>query len=155
MFPDLIINHQLDARENVGHRAKRQDFDQAVSRKHFLTKQDVRNARRSVLDGQIKRHENDAMSVNILVQELQQEPFDPILIYKPQGMLKEEYPTLSRDSFILAVQTEFQVDLYRKFSNKILCIDATHTTNAYRFKLITCMVPDEFGRGMPLPILIK
>jgi hypothetical protein len=95
------------------------------------------------------------MSVNFLVQELQQEPFDPILIYKPQGMLKEECPTLSRDSFVLAVQTEFQVELYRKFSNKILCIDATHTTNAYRFKLITCMVPDEFGQGRSFPIINK
>ena len=28
----------------------------------------------------IKRHENDAMSVNILVGEIQQEPSDPILI---------------------------------------------------------------------------
>lgn len=110
---------------------------------------------RSVLDGQIKRHENDATSVSILVQELQQEPFDPILMYKPQGMLKEEYGTLGRDSFVLAVQTEFQVELYRKFSSKILCIDATHTTNAYRFKLITCMVPDEFGQGTPVPIFKK
>ena len=51
-----------DVRESVGHRSKRQDFDQAVSRKHFLTNQDVRNVRRSVLDRQIKRHENDATS---------------------------------------------------------------------------------------------
>lgn len=85
------------------------------------------------------------MSVSILVQELQQEPFDPILIYKPQG---NESSTLSKDSFILAVQTEFQAELYRKFSSKILCIDATHSTNAYRFKLITCVVPDEFSQGI-------
>lgn len=140
--------HEIsDVRENVGHRAKRQDFDQAVSRKHFLSNQDVRNVRRSVLDRQIKRHENDAMSVSILVRELQQEPFDPILIYKPQGMIVEEYPTLAKDSFVVAVQTEFQMELYRKYSSKILCIDATHSTNAYRFKLITCVVPDEFGQG--------
>ncbi len=56
----------------------------------------------------------------------------------------EKYPTISKDSFIIAVQMEFQVELYRKFSTKILCIDATHCTNAYRFKLITCIVPDDF-----------
>ena len=89
-----------------------------------------------------------------MVQELQQEPFDPILIYKPQGMLKEDYPTLSNDSLVLAVQTEFQMKLYRQFSSTILCIDATHTTNAYRFKLITIMVPDEFGQGILIPINI-
>ena len=79
------------------------------------------------------------------MRELQQEPFDPILIYKPQGIVMEEYPTITKDSFIIAVQTEFQVELYRKFSSKILYIDATHSTNAYRFKLITCIVPDDFG----------
>lgn len=73
-----------------------------MSRKHFLSKQDVRNIRRSVVDRQIKRHENDAMSVSILVEELQQEPFDPILIYKPQGMIMNEHPTLVKDSFVLA-----------------------------------------------------
>ena len=87
--------------------------------------------------------------------QLQEEPFDPILIYKPQGMLLEEYPTLPKESFIIAVQTEFQVELYRKFSSKILCIDATHSTNAYRFKLITCVVPDEFGQGNATPIEIN
>lgn len=137
-----------DVRESIGHRSKRQDFDQTVSRKHYLSNQDVRNIRRSVVDGKIKRHENDATSVDILVRELQQEPFNPILIYKPQGVVNDEYPTISKDSFIVAVQTEFQVDLYRKFSSKILCIDATHSTNAYRFKLITCIVPDDFGQGM-------
>lgn len=60
----------------------------------------------------------------------------------------EECPTLSEDSFVVAVQTEFQVELYRKFSSKMLCIDATHSTNSYRFKLITCVVPDEFGQGI-------
>ncbi len=58
-----------------------------------------------------------------------------------------EYPTLGSDSFGLAVQTEFQTKMYRKYSSKIFCIDATHGTNAYRFKLIACIVPDEFGQG--------
>ena len=75
------------------------------------------------------------------------EPFNPVLLYKQQGVIKVEYPTLLKDSFILAIQTEFQMTLYRKFSDKILCIDATHGTNAYRFKLITCIVVDEFNHG--------
>lgn len=85
--------------------------------------------------------------MDIFVQELQMEPFNPILLYKPQGELMEEYPTLSKESFLLAIQTEFQVELFRENSSKILCIDATHGTNAYRFKLITCLVPDRFDQG--------
>ena len=144
----------IDIRENVGHRVNRQDFNQTVSRKHFLSNQDIRNIKRSVLDSQIKRHENDAMSVSIIVQELQAEPYNPILIYKPQGIVMQEYPTLSEGSFVLGIQTNFQQELYRKHSSKILCIDATHSTNAYRFKLITCVVPDEFGQGNLVQIII-
>lgn len=132
----------------MSNRARRQDFNQCVSRKHYLTTQDIRNVKRSVLDGQVKRHENDATSVDILVHELQQEPHDPILIYKPQGTVMDEYPKLRKESFVLAVQTKFQMELYQKFSSRILCIDATHSTNAYRFKLISCVVPDEFNQGM-------
>ena len=65
------MQHKIDVRENVGNRVNRQDFDQSVSRKHFLSTQDIRNVKRSVLERQIKRHENDATSVDIFVQELQ------------------------------------------------------------------------------------
>ena len=96
-------------------------------------------------DNQVKRHENDATSVDKIVQELEMEPFNPVLVYKRQGMVMPEYPTLASDSFVLAIQTEFQMRLYRRYNSKILCIDATHGTNAYRFKL--CIVVDEFSQG--------
>ena len=43
-----------DVRETVGDRNKREDFDQSVSRRHFLTKSDVRNIRVKVEDRVIK-----------------------------------------------------------------------------------------------------
>ncbi len=125
----------------------RQDFHQNVFRKHLSSKQDIHNVKRNVLDRKIKRHENDAISVGILVQELKNETFNPILFYKAQGSESETKLFLKKDSFILALQTEFQMELYRKFSHKILCRDATHGTNAYRFKLITCLVQDDFSQG--------
>ena len=64
----------------------------------------------------------------ILVHELQNEPFNPILFYKPQGSESGKTPFLKKDFFFLALQTEFQMELYQKFSYKILCIDATHST---------------------------
>lgn len=102
------------------------------------------------MDGQFKRNENDATSVDIFVRELQMEPFNPILLYKRQGEVAEECPTLSKDTFLIAIQTEFQMELFRENSGKILCIDATYgtnATNAYRFKLITCLVQDKLGHG--------
>lgn len=137
----------VDIREDIGNRTRRDEFDQTVARKHYLTRQDVNNIRRKVKDTQVMRHQDDATSVSLVVAELQQEPFNPVLVYKPQGVLDNQYPSLPMESFILIIQTEFQMQLYRKYAHKILCIDSTHCTNAYRFKLITCLVQDEFCSG--------
>jgi len=34
-----------------------------------------------------------------------------------------------------------------QYAHKVMCVDATHGTNAYRFKLITVMVADDYGEG--------
>ena len=100
-----------------------------------------------VKDFGIKWHKDDAISVSVMIQELKEEPFDPILVYKPQGMKEPQYPMVPEDTFLLAIQTEFQMELYRRHASTILCIDSTHGTNQYRFKLIACVVPDDHGKG--------
>ena len=85
--------------------------------------------------------------VALFVAELQQEAFNSMLMYKAQGELDPSYPSLSSDLFVLALKTEFQLDLYRKYASSVLCIDSTHGTNVYNFKLITCIVADKFGQG--------
>ena len=70
-----------------------------------------------------------------------------MLLFKPQGEYDPKLPKLSADSFILGILTRFQKELYEKYGHNILCINATHGTNAYRFMLITCIAPDEFGKG--------
>ena len=78
--------------------------------------------------------------VAFYVAELRQETFNPILMYKAQGELNPSFPSLPCDLF-------FQLELYKKCASSVLCIDSTHGTNAYNFKLITCIVADEFGQG--------
>ena len=99
-------------------------------------------------DFSIKRHQNDATSVNLIVEELRNEHYNPVLIYKPQGRTEPQCPTLQDETFVLALQTKFQKDLYEAHASTILCIDSTHGTNQYRLKLITCIVPDDHGKGM-------
>ena len=70
-----------------------------------------------------------------------------ILLYKWQHDSDPIYPTLSKESFVFAMQTEFQKVCYQQHATKVLCVDATNGTNAYGFKLITVMVTDEFGEG--------
>ena len=145
----------VDVRETVGDRTKRQEFDQCVYiQKHFLTKSDIRNMRVKVDDMVIKRHQDDSTSVTMMVAELWQEPFDPILIFKPQGLKNPTLPTLAIESFVLVVQSQFQMELYRKHASTIICIDLTHGTNHYRFKLISALVPDEYGKGSMMHMYI-
>ena len=113
----------------------------------FITKTDITNIQMKVKGFSIKRHQNDAFSVSVIVEELQGEPYNPVLIYKPQGAKDSLNPVVPEDAFILALQTKFQMELYERHASTILCIDSTHGTNQYRFKLISCIVPDDHGKG--------
>jgi hypothetical protein len=133
-----------DIRQDVGNCTMRNEFLETVSRKHFLNKCDIRNIRIKVQDRLVICHQDDAQSVYLAVAELQQEPFNPVMAFKVQGSKNPVYPTLPENAFLLALQTEFQRELYRKYAGRVLC---THGTNAYRYKLITCIVPDHYGQG--------
>ena len=84
----------------------------------------------------------------MMVNELYNEVYNPVLLYKAQHIPEPDYPSLPDDAFVFALQTEWQRELYERFSGSVLCIDSTHGTNPYKFKLVTCIVPDEFGKGM-------
>ena len=113
----------------------------------MVTKKDITNTRILVKDMAVIRNKEDAVSVDIFVEELRGEPYNPILLYKRQHEVDEQYPSLAEDTFLLAIQTDFQRQLYEQHAHKVVCIDATHGTNAYRFKLITIMIADDYGQG--------
>ena len=57
---------------------------------------------------------------------------------------------VAHDDFLLGIQTEFQRDMLLKYGDLCICMDATHGTNAYDFNLITVMVIDGLGEGIPV-----
>ena len=78
-----LSNSYPDIRECVGDRVNRDTFEQiTVSRKHFVSKQDIRTIKKHVKERLIRRHSNDSTSVALVVAELQAEEYDPVLIYK-------------------------------------------------------------------------
>ena len=85
--------------------------------------------------------------MDYLVHELHPEKYNPILLYKPQHKAEPSLPRFLASSFVLMIQTKFKMELFRVFSESIVYIDSTHNTNAYRFKHITLLVPDEFVEG--------
>lgn len=73
--------------------------------------------------------------------------FDPVLLFKQQGV---EHDVLGTEDFLLCLQTEFQLEMIKEFGHKVICVDTTHSTNMYDFLLITVLVVDEFGEGVPV-----
>ena len=122
----------------------RSEYLQQVNKTHFITRQDCRNIVRNLSNHQ---HENDAISVDRIIKELQQESPSPVIFYKHQQC---ELPRsqLGADTFLLLLMTQFQADIYAHFAEKIVCFDSTHGTNEYNFKLGTLLVVDEFQNGI-------
>ncbi len=141
----VTINRILDdIRENV-------DKHSNLKREHFITRQDILNIQRQYNIQGIQRHSNDHCSIQAWVEELQAHDYNPVLIFKHQGEeQKHDMNNIGKNDFLLAIQTEFQKDMMRQFGNNTICIDATHGTNIYDFYLVSIMVVDDFGEGVPV-----
>lgn len=101
------------------------------------------------IDYGTKRHQNDAISIKLWVEEMRKLGDDcPVLFYKEQG-IKSDLDVLDINDFILIIMTPFQAQQLLKFGGEKLCVDGTHGTNSYDFQLYTVLTVDEFGSGLP------
>lgn len=116
-----------------------------------MTRQDIHNIKNKFnIDG-IMKHTNDLLSVKALVEELNCLAYSPVILFKSQGDEQPEFmDNVGTDDFIIGLQTEFQRDMQRQHSHVCICMDSTHRTNMYDFKLITLLVLDNYGEGIPV-----
>lgn len=127
-----------------------------VNREHLIKKKDLRNIKMQYNVDGITRDKNDLTSVSAWVTEMMGQKFNPIILYKAQGQEQLSHmDNTSNDDFLLCIQTEFQRDMFREFGSNVVCIDSTHGTNAYDFKLTTVIVVDEYGEGVPVGWMIS
>lgn len=83
-----------------------------------------------------------------------------ILLYKPYGSPVVHGPPEidklpnSKDLFMLGIQTDRQKRLMEELAGKIVVVDETHGTNAYKYQLLTVLVVDDNRRGWPVGHLI-
>ena len=82
-------------------------------------------------------------------------PYNPILNYKDQGRPQPDNLDNLADDFLLCIQTEFQRGMLKAFGHDTVCIDTTHGTNMYHFNLITLVVIDEYGEGIPVAWMLS
>ena len=125
--------------------------DGGIHREHIVTRQDINNVRLQYNIEGIQRHPNDLTSVCAWVEEMHTLPYDPVVLFKCQGEQQPQHTdNLGKDDFLLVLQTEFQRDMLQKHGNNTVCVDTTYGTNVYDFYLITIMVIDDFGEGVPV-----
>lgn len=106
-----------------------------------------------------QRYDKDeATSVYMKAQDLMNETYNPVPIYKPQGMKlvcgPQSAENVDEDTFLFGFQTKEQLELMKKHSKVILVMDETHDTNDSGYKLLNLMVKDEFYLGYPVGHLI-
>lgn len=76
-----------------------------------------------------------------------------ILAFKSSTGAIPEGSDLAKDSFVLIIQTRYQLEVYCKWGNEFISIDATHNTTHYnKMSLFTIMVRDPWGHGKSIPV---
>ena len=120
-----------------------------LKRCHHSTKKDIQNIKRVCNVDGVQKHSNDYTSVAAWVEELKSMEFCPVIAFKPQGVSSEREGVKDND-FLLALQTQFQLEMMKAFGGNVICVDATHSTNYYEYLLVTVMVVDDFGEGIPV-----
>ena len=121
---------------------------------HLIDRKTIHNLKTKLNDPTVIQDSNDALSTTLKVEALRQELFNPVLLFKQQGV-DDELKVLQRDDFLLVIMTKQQLHMYEKVGGIILCMDSRHSTNSYSFKLITLMVPDEFRKGYLIAFCIS
>ena len=105
-------------------------------------------------------HPDDNTSTFLMVKKLQQEDFNIILVYKPQGEKMLIGPKmcnnidLKNNIFVFGFKTKEKLKMFEKPAHEIVCIDGTYKTNQCKFLLINLVIPDEFNKGYPVAHLI-
>ncbi|XP_072399071.1 uncharacterized protein [Diabrotica undecimpunctata] len=148
LIAGVSVSHILNStRDNIGCSLKRD---------HLLTRMDINNVMRSYNIG-LKdgcRHKQDAVSVELWIQEMSGTENNPVVFYKPQNSECTAY-NLENNDICLILMSPVQAELLKKFGQDLICVDSTHGLNAYDFEMTTVLVIDEFGNGFPVAFLFS
>ncbi|XP_072392298.1 uncharacterized protein [Diabrotica undecimpunctata] len=121
-----------------------------------VSQMDINNVMRSYNIG-LKdgcRHKQDAVSVELWIQEMSGTENNPVVFYKPQNSECTAY-NLENNDICLILMSPVQAELLKKFGQDLICVDSTHGLNAYDFEMTTVLVIDEFGNGFPVAFLFS
>ncbi|XP_050516253.1 uncharacterized protein LOC126891116 [Diabrotica virgifera virgifera] len=133
---------------------RRKNISRDIKRCDLLSRQDVDNIKRSynlnINEG--VKHKQDAVSVDLWVEECKGLANNPVLYYKQQGQLSSQF---TESDFILIIMNDVQASLLMKFGANVIAVDSTHGLNNYDFEMTTVMVIDEFNESFPVAFMFS
>ncbi|GFV78777.1 MULE domain-containing protein [Trichonephila clavipes] len=143
-------------KEGVSKKFFLQDIREEITvdsgRKMLIEKKDIHNIKRDFnINGYVKRHEIDAVSVKLWTEEMKNNGENCIVYFKEQGQSGNDY-CLKDEDFVLVIMTDFQKEMIIKYGKDKICIDGTHGLNkhSYDFYLFSVLVVDEHENGIPV-----
>lgn len=95
---------------------------------------------------------NDAVSVDIAIDNLKKQDGSFVQFYKAQGTTCDSFP--NPDDFVLIFMNSVQTELLKKFGENIVCVDGTHGIG-YDFTLFSIVIMDEYYTGFPCALMIS
>ena len=101
-----------------------------------------------VLDAEtIQLHPEDVISLRLWVERFKEENI--CIFYKDKIDPSPPDLPMHEDHLILCIQTQFQLDAFRRLGSRFIGIDATHNTTIYPdMMLYTIIARDEWGHGV-------
>ena len=119
------------------------------SRDKFIAPKDVNRMARALDDEKIRLHPEDAISTKLWVDRLKAD--NALVFYKDKIGLPPPDLRLDQDLFILCIQTEFQLDAFRRLGNGFIGIDTMHNITQYQDLLLFMIIArDRWGHGESL-----
>jgi len=114
------------------------------SRNHLIALKEVNQIAQVLDNDKIRLHPDDALSTKILIKQLSREG---VLTFYQDKQCRID-PRLPEHTFVLCIQTRFQLDAFRRLGNSFIRIDATHNITQYQdLLLFTIIARDRWGRG--------
>ncbi|XP_052126912.1 uncharacterized protein LOC113202560 [Frankliniella occidentalis] len=115
--------------------------------------------RKRKCQSKLRYSDDDATSLSHKVDKLVKERYNPVLMFKP-WMEKTRYgpegtENLPDDLFVLAIQSEEQLNMMKEGCKTMLMMDDTHGLTQYGFKLLNLVVKDQFNLGYPVMHVIS
>ncbi|CAB0008236.1 unnamed protein product [Nesidiocoris tenuis] len=128
-----------------------------LERIHLITRKDVFNiATAYKLKNENTRRSIEGVSpdVEAWVKRIEIET-NVVRLFKPQGILMDDEPRLTKSDFVLIVFNDMQVEFMKTYGHQVVGLDRIHGRSKSDYELVSVLVIDELLQCLPCAFLLS